>query len=151
MDKNTTKSHNLLLEDYFNDYEIRPEFKKEFVSLWKGWLGKENYYKLDQVTESEWERFNSLIRNISKCYKLLLVNLNEKTILEIDDIDKTLNNYNDSMNKPGSEFFIFIIPELDCVITEEFDYTFIIWHKHQNTIEKLKPFILESNLHHFSD
>ena len=56
-----------MYRDYFNDFwEIKPEFSKEFVSLWSGWLGEESLYKLDDVTENEWERFNTFIKLLSK-------------------------------------------------------------------------------------
>ena len=150
MKKDITKKYNMVFEDYFEDYEIKHEFKKEFISLWSGWLDKDNYHKLDEVTESEWERFNALIRSISKQYELLLVNLDQKAISSIDDIDKTLLNYDDYMNKSGSEFSIYIIPELNSIITEDWDYTFIIWYKNDNVIKKLKPIIEESELYHFT-
>ncbi|MDN3685571.1 hypothetical protein QW180_26455 [Vibrio sinaloensis] len=53
----------------FEGWEVKPEFAKEFISLWSGWLGEENYHKLDEVTENEWQRFNKLIELIGKDYK----------------------------------------------------------------------------------
>jgi hypothetical protein len=42
-----------MYQSYFEDWEVKADFTKEFVSLWDGWLGDESY-KLDLVTESEW-------------------------------------------------------------------------------------------------
>jgi len=55
-----------MYREYFKDYwEVKSDFNKEFVSLWSGWLGKDDYHKLDEVTENEWEYFNKWIRLIS--------------------------------------------------------------------------------------
>jgi hypothetical protein len=150
MNKNSTGNHNPVFNEYFEDDKIKSEFKKEFISLWPGWLDKENYHKLEEVTDSEWERFNFLIRNISSRYKLLLVNVDGKIISNIDNIEKMLVSHRESMNKTSSEFLQFIIPDLDCILTEEWDYTLIIWYKNEGVIEKLRPFIQESKLFHFS-
>jgi hypothetical protein len=40
-------------------------------------------------------------------------------------------------------------PELGCVVTEEWDYTYIIWHKNNGAVEKLAPFIKKAKLKHF--
>lgn len=55
------------------------------------------------------------------------------------------------MKKDSSLFSKYIIPELECVITEEWDYTYIIWHKNNGAVEALIPYILDSKLLHFSD
>ena len=55
------------------------------------------------------------------------------------------------MRKDSSQFSKFAIPDLQCVISEEWDYTYIIWHKNDGTVDVLKPYILNSKLHHFSD
>jgi hypothetical protein len=150
MNKDHNRTYNPLFYEYYEACEIKPEFEKEFISLWPGWLGPDNYHKLDEVAEYEQERFKVLIGHIAKNYNLLLVNIDKQTVAVIDDIEKTLVGYTESRSKGSSEFFQFIIPELDCLLTEEWDYTFIIWYKNKNVIEKLKPFIKESKLFHFS-
>lgn len=55
------------------------------------------------------------------------------------------------MRKDASLFSKFIIPDLHCVITEEWDYTYIIWHKNDGAVDALMPYILNSRLYHFSD
>ncbi len=89
---------------YFDGWEVKPEFKMEFVSLWPGWLGKENCHKLDEVTVDEWAQFNTLTRLIAKKYNIELVDCEAETILKIDDIENTLSNYEESMNKEYSMF-----------------------------------------------
>ena len=52
-----------MYDDYFtSDGEVRPEFRKEFVSIFSGWLGTANLHKLDEVTEEQWSRFNDLLK-----------------------------------------------------------------------------------------
>ncbi len=53
------------------------------------------------------------------------------------------------MNKDDSLFSRYVLPELDCVVTEEWDYTYIIWHKNNGAVEKLAPFITKAKLKHF--
>lgn len=128
--------YNKYFEYYF---EIKPEFNKEIISLWQGWLGKESSYQLDEVTEMEWTKFNSLIRLISERYQLYLANWETEDLIKIDVIESTLSNYKDSMNKPSSEFSRYVIPELDCLVTEEWDYTYILWHKNNKVVDELQP------------
>jgi len=64
-----------MFEKYFKDGEIRNEYKKQFISLWPGWLGKENYHQLDEVTEADWSKFNLLIEIIFKHYRMQIVDL----------------------------------------------------------------------------
>ena len=56
----------------------------------------------------------------------------------------------DSMNKTTDKFSIYVIPELECIISEDWDYTYIIWYTNKTVIEKLQPFIEKSGLYHFS-
>jgi len=139
-----------IYSDYFQDCEIRNDFKKEFISLWPMWLGKEKLHELDEVTETNWKKFNSLIRYIFEEHKLFVVNFDKATISKIDDIENTLASYDSSMNKSSSEFSAYVISDLDCVLTEDWDYTFILWYKNKNAIEKLDPIIKKSELYHFS-
>ena len=133
---------------YFEDWEVKGEFTKEFVSLWDGWLGEESY-KLDLVTENDWNRFNEFIKSISQNYEIKLVNCNNEELLDINNIQDTLSNYEESMNKDYSLFSKYILPDLNCVITEEWDYTYIIWHKNNGAVEVLSPLIEKAKLKHF--
>ncbi len=136
---------------YFEDCEVKPEFEKEFVSLWSGWLGKENLHKLDEVTEKEWSRFNDLIRLISKKFKVELLDCESESISNVSDIEITLSTYENSKEKSAAEFSNYILPELGCVVSEDWDYTYIIWHKNNGAVEALAPLIDEVGLRHFSD
>lgn len=136
---------------YFEDCEVKPEFVKEFVSLWSGWLGKENLHKLDEVTEREWSRFNDLVRLISKRFKIELLNCESELISSVSDIENTLSTYKEAKEKTASEFSNYILPELGCVVSEDWDYTYIIWHKKNGAVEVLIPLIGEVGLRHFSD
>ncbi len=139
-----------MYHQYFSEGEVKPEFKKEFISLWSGWLGDDNYHKLDEVTETEWSRFNHFIKSVSADYLLGLVSLEKMEVCNISDIEKTFSNYLDSMEKDSSKFTIYLCSELDCVISEDWDYTYIIWYKCEETLQKLVPYIKSANLHHFT-
>ena len=136
---------------YFDGYEVRPEFSKIYISLWGNWLGKENLHLLDKVSEEEWSRFNFLLSMINRQYKVGHVNCEAESINFPRNIEGTFDNFNDYKNKDASMFAKYIIPELDCVITEEWDYTYILWHKGDAAIEALKGIIAEAGLQYFSD
>jgi len=139
-----------MYHSYFEDWKVKEEFTKEFVSLWGGWLGEESY-KLDLVTENDWNRFNEFIKSISENYEIKLVNCNNEKLLDIKNIQDTLSNYEESMSKNDSLFSKYVLPELNCVITEEWDYTYIIWHKNNGAVEALSPLIEKAQLKHFVD
>ena len=136
---------------YFEDWEVKSEYSKEFVSLWNGWLGKENYHKLDEVTEIEWNRFNALINALAKDFDLEVANCENHSLTKVSELESVLSTYEESMNKDPSEFTKLVIPDLDCVISEEWDYTYIIWHKNNGAVEALSPYIKASSLEHFHD
>jgi len=140
-----------MYSEYFEEWEVRPEYEKEFVSLWSGWLGEKNLHKLDKVTESDWSRFNDFIRRLAKDFKIVLVDCKTESLAEISDVESSLSNYTDSMNKESSQFTQIILPELGCVISEEWDYTYIIWHKNNGAVEALSPYVMQSRLKHFHD
>lgn len=140
-----------MFDEYFEDYEVRADFSREYVSLWPGWLGKERYHLLDEVREEEWSRFNAWVSAISKSFRIGIANYSSETVEFPDEIEPHLSNYADSMEKDSTQFSKFVIPELNCVITEEWEYTYIIWHKDDGAVEALTPYILNSRLHHFSD
>ncbi|KZM41041.1 hypothetical protein OA92_15885 [Marinomonas sp. SBI22] len=140
-----------MFSDYFEEWEVKPEYSKEFISLWSGWLGKENYHKLDEVTENEWGRFNSFLKSISKKYSIEKVDFEAQSITKVDNIETLLSSYSESMNKDSSMFTNIVLPELECVISEEWDYTYIIWHKKNGAVEALSPLIESDGLKHFHD
>jgi len=140
-----------MFEQYFDDWEVKPHFRKEYVSLWSGWLGKKNMHRLDQVSEQEWSRFHTFISSISRKFKVGVVNCNTSSVSFPADLSSSFVNFSVSLNRDASLFQKYMIPELECVITEEWDYTYIIWHKRNGAIGRLSPYILESKLKHFAD
>ena len=140
-----------MFSTYFADWEVKPGYKKEYVSLWSDWLGKENYDKLDEVTEKDWGRFNNWIRLLSEKFAIELVNCENESLQEITDIESVLSNYEESMNKDASLFLKIVLPELGCIISEEWDYTYIIWHKENGAVKTLAPYIQEAGLKNFHD
>ena len=140
-----------MFSKYFEGSDVRPEFNKEFISLWPGWLGKVNLHKLDAVTEFDWSRFNSLLRLISKQYEIFSANFEKKELKKIQDIGLTLATYQESINKDCGKFSNYVIPELDCVLSEEWDYTYIIWYRNKELVEELKPIIKEAGLYSFRE
>lgn len=140
-----------MYDDYFLEYEPRTKFKKEFVSLWDGWLGDKNYSKLDEVTEAEWAKFNSFILLISEKHRVGVANFEMKSIEFPLNISETFSDYEGSMSKSSSEFSTYIIPDLNCMISEEWDYTYIIWHQSSNSLKTIIPLVQASGLYNFSD
>lgn len=139
-----------MYQEYFNDYDVNESFTKEFISLWSGWLGKDNLYKLDKVTESEWGRFNQLLSLLSKEFKIKIASCKNKTLIPVSNIENVLPTYIEAMNKDSSMFSKYVLPELNCVITEDWDFTYILWYKDKSTLEKIIPYIEKANLCHFS-
>src|ERR1700712_5616969 len=136
--------------NYFEDWEVKREFTKEFVSVFDGWLGTEELHELDDVTENEWKRFNTLINLISERYEIQVVNCERKTCLPVSNVESVLQTYAAAMEKDSSHFTKLVIPSLDCVLTEEWDYTYIVWHKNNGAVEALKPLVTAAGLYSFN-
>ncbi|GAB5489728.1 MAG: hypothetical protein Pars2KO_32980 [Parasphingorhabdus sp.] len=149
-EKDTRKILIIMFDDYFDGWDVKPSFDKEYISLWSGWLGKSDYHLLDQVTEEEWSRFNRLISLLSEKCTLGLVDRHKRSIAFPTNIEETFSSYEDSMNKDSAAFSAYIIEELECVITEEWDFTYIVWHKGNGAIDLLSSDILRANLKQFS-
>lgn len=130
---------------------FKSDFKPEFVSLWTGWLGKQNLHKLDEVTPNEWEKFNNLIRQLSQRYTLLAISHKTKQVIKVTDIESCLSTYEQAMNKDPGQFSAFIILELSCAISESWDHTYIIWHRGKGEAHSLSPLIKACDLEHFSE
>ena len=137
--------------EYFDDLEVKKEFSQEFISLWSCWLGRDECYKLDEVSEAEWERLNQLVRLLHSEYEMYAVNLENETINKLEDLDKYLPTYAEDMDRGQMNFTTIIIPSLNAVLAETWDYTYILYHKNNGTVESLKPLIKKSNLYSFSD
>jgi len=140
-----------MLKTYFNDWNVRPEFNQEFVSIFEGWLGKENLHKLGEVTESEWARFNSLLQLLHQNHGLYIADLVSNSCTKIEVIKPILSNYKESINKSSDQFTKIILPELNAVFTEEWDYTWVLWVKNRAAVETLSPLIKDVGLFHWHD
>ena len=140
-----------MISSYFEEWEVKPEFEKEFISIFNGWLGKENLYKLDEVDEKEWSKFNDLVHEIYNNYKINIVDLNKNKFKTAKNTNEITENHKVSMNKDASQFSKFIIPELECILTEEWDYTYILWHKNNGAKEAIIPLATKVGLFNFSE
>ena len=140
-----------MISEYFDDWEVKDEFSQEFISLWEGWLGRDNFYKLDEVTEVEWKGFNQLIEFMHSKYEMYAVDVENEKFYKLVDLDNYLPSYKEDMGRGEINFTTIIIPSLNAVLVETWDYTYILYHKNNGTVEELKPLIKESNLFSFSD
>jgi hypothetical protein len=140
-----------MIGEYFQDCEVRDEFQKEFISIFNGWLGKENLHKLNEVQESDWKKFNVFIELLATCFEVMLVNPERTSahpIKNIADIQTTLSQ---ALAKEATQFTTLIIPSLNCIVSEDWDFTFIIWYKNKATINAIAPLVKKAGLYHFSN
>jgi len=138
-------------DSFFENGEVRAVFRKEYISLWTGWLGKERLHLLDEVSEEEWSRFNLMLLAAFGAFRMGVVNHEAETIEFPAQLRPLLSDHPESMRKDASQFSQFVIPALNCVITEDWDYTYILWHRDTRALEALKPLLSDANLQHFSD
>lgn len=146
-----TKSDKAIYDVFFERGEVRPVFRKEYISLWSGWLGKERLHLLDEVSEKEWQRFNHMLIGAFDAFRMGVVNRTTESVEFPKHIEPLLSDHRETMQKDASQFAQFVIPELDCVISEEWDYTYILWHRDTRALEALEPLLSGANLRHFSD
>lgn len=140
-----------IYEMFFEHGAVRSDFKKEYISLWSGWLGKERLHLLDEVSEEEWQRFNRMLLAAFAAFRMGSVDHSTETVNFPESLEPLLNDHQGSMQKDASQFSQFVIPALDCVITEEWDYTYILWHRDIGALEAIKPLLSRAKLQHFSD
>lgn len=145
------ESGKTIYEVFFEHGEVRPFFRKEYISLWPGWLGEERHHLLDEVSEQEWQRFNQLLTRAFGAFRMGVVNHAAETVAFPARVEPFLSNYREAMRKDASQFSQFVIPALDCVITEEWDYTYILWYRGAEALEAIKPLLAEAKLQHFAD
>ena len=136
---------------FFEHGEVRPDFSKEYISLWSGWLGKERLHLLDEVSEDEWLRFNRMLLAAIKAFRQGVVNHASETVEFPEHLEPLLSDHQVSMQKDAEQFSQFVIPDLDCVITEEWDYTYILWHRNAGALAAIEPLLFQAKLQHFSD
>ncbi len=136
---------------FFENGEVRADFRKEYISLWTGWLGEGRLHLLDEVSDEEWLRFNRMLLAAFGAFRMGVVNRKAETIEFPTQLEPLLSDHAESMQKDASQFSQFVIPALDCVLTEEWDYTYILWHRDARALEAFKPLLSDAKLHHFSD
>ena len=136
---------------FFEHGEVRPDFRKEYISLWSGWLGKERLHLLDEVSEEESLRFNRMLLAAFGAFRMGVVDHSAETVEFPAHLEPRLSDHQESMQKEASQFSQFVIPALDCLITEEWDYTYILWHRNTRALEAIKPLLSEARLQNFSD
>ena len=137
--------------DYFSDWEVKTNFSKEFISLWDGWLGQDEIHKLDEVTEPEWLKFHRFILMLADQYELYEVDLANSQTKKIECIKSYLPTFEEDQEREYSQFTKLVIPELDAVLTEEWDFTYIFWHKNNGSKEKISEFVIDAGLFSFVD
>lgn len=140
-----------MYSQYFDSCDIKESYKREYISLFDGWLGPQNYHKLDEVTETDWSKFNDLIRMIAIDHVVYSASIEEESCVLVEDIDAIISDYRVSMEKESIEFTRLIIPDLECILTEDWDYTYILWHKGNGAVEKLEPLIKKIGLYQFNE
>lgn len=145
------KSGKAIYDVFFEHGEVRPVFKKEYISLWSGWLGKERLHLLDEVSEEEWQRFNRMLTSAFKGFRMGVVNRAAESVEFPAQLEPLLSKHREAMQKDTSQFAQFVIPKLDCVVSEDWDYTYILWHRGTGALEAIKPLLSQAGLQHFSD
>lgn len=140
-----------IYDAFFERGEVRPDLRKEYISLWSGWLGKERLHLLDEVSEEEWSRFNRMLLAAFGAFRMGVVDHSTGTVEFPSRLEPFLSDHEKYMRKDASQFSQFVIPALDCVITEEWDYTYILWHRDMGALEAIRPLLVGARLQHFSN
>ncbi|MET1079027.1 MAG: hypothetical protein ABWY06_13515 [Pseudomonas sp.] len=138
-----------MFDQYFQGWEVRPEFQPEFISLWEGWLGPGHIHELDQVAEPQWQRFNALLKLVVERYDVLRADPERSQVTLISNPDEITQSFDASMAKDASQFVRLVIPALGCVLAEDWDFTYILWYKDQAAVDALAPLVESAGLHHF--
>ncbi|MDY0960327.1 hypothetical protein SOM26_16670 [Sphingomonas sp. CFBP8993] len=151
MTEHQSTSGGAIYNHFFEHGEVRSEFTKEYISLWSGWLGMERLNLLDEVSEVEWLSFNQMLLATFKAFRMGVASRAAETVEFPAELEPLLDDYQASMQKDGSQFSQFVIPGLDCVLTEEWDYIYILWHRNNGALEAIEPLLGDAKLKHFSD
>ena len=103
------------------------------------------------MSEAEWRRFNDWLREIARDYLFYLPDFERQALTPVDNVELLLVDFQRSQNKTSDQFIRLVIPELECIITEDWDYTYIVWHKNNGAVEMLEPMIQKAGLERFSE
>ena len=138
-----------MISKYFENFDVKNDFSKEYISLWNGWLGREESHKLDSVTEAEWSNFNNLVKAVCEKYESYKFDIKHNTVEKITDPTIWLPSFEENMEFGESGFTKIIIPELEVVLNETWDFTYILYHKSNSAVKDLEPLIKHFNLFNF--
>ena len=72
---------------------------------------------------------------------MFAVNLERESINKLEDIDKYSPTYEEDMDRGQMNFSTINIPSLNAVLEETWDFTYILYHENNGTVESLKPLI----------
>ncbi|MCG9680937.1 hypothetical protein [Vibrio sp. Isolate24] len=137
------------ISDFYDENdEIKSVLSQGFISLWRGWLTREEAYKLNQVDAYEVERFKQLIRLLYSKYDIYRAEWDSRTLHKINNIDSFLSDYPCSFE--GGDFVEIFIPSLDLLIKETYDYTFIFWYKENKVQECISSLASQVRLYTFN-
>jgi|GEM_PF-1272032 len=133
---------------YFVDGEPSRRFTKAYISHWPGWLREENLHKLDEVTNADRQKFWQLLRSVSEHFSVLRVDPSFG-VSKLHSVDELLR-------PPGAkpthaELVKLVLPELDAMLTEEWDETYILWHTGNGAVESVAPLVREAGLFQLRD
>ena len=84
---------------FFEHGEVRPDFGKEYISLWSGWLGKERLHLLDEVSEDKWLRFNRMLLAAFEAFRIGVANHAYEIVEFLARLEPLLSDYQESMRK----------------------------------------------------
>jgi len=113
------------------------------VSVFKQWLGKDDYHLLENVSDEEdrkrTSKFNPLIEKLIENTKVYTYRFKGKNADRVAFKEfksrEFLKHYCSSTN---DEYFKIVIPEYECIYLESDDYTNIIYYR---DIDKLNEFL----------
>lgn len=66
---------------YFNEWEVKAEFERAYVSLWPGWLGPERIHELDQLTPLDWGKFNYWLELVANDHEVHIAKASQHRLL----------------------------------------------------------------------
>ncbi|MEQ9314598.1 MAG: hypothetical protein RLN72_02035 [Henriciella sp.] len=140
------------IESYFKDFEPLPHFEKTYVSLWDGWLGPERSHLLDDVTREDELKLVDFYWSLATRFEVFRIDLKVGTVARFGGPDRR-SLAADVINgsRTHAQFFKLIVPALDCLVTEEWDYTAIIWHRSETAPAQLLDMVESAGLKHFTD
>ena len=128
----------------YNFAHIRETFDRKHISIFNAPLGEKNLYKLDEVTENDFNKFNNLLNLLFTKYELFSIENNNCQLIQ--DITTLTVTFDEHGKKSSNDFIKIMIPELNIFLTEEWDYVYTLLCEDATKIQFLLNFIKESKL-----